>query len=76
MYHQKLRTFSNVTPVLPGKVTMVDLGDTSHTLGPFVVSTQPQQQHVEASVEDESGTQRHSAHAPIVDLRNITQFRE
>lgn len=55
---------------------MVDLGDTSHTLGPFVVSTQPQQQHVEASVEDESGTQRHSAHAPIVDLRNITQFRE
>ena len=32
MYHQKLRTFSNVTPVLPGKVTMVDLGDTSHVM--------------------------------------------
>lgn len=74
MHPQKLRTFSNVTPIQPGMITVVDLGDTSRTLGPFVVSPQPQQLGEDRSCLQ--FTPINSVPAPIVDLRNRTQSRE
>ncbi|KAI9456350.1 hypothetical protein BJY52DRAFT_560465 [Lactarius psammicola] len=72
MHPQKLRTFSNVTPIQPGMITMVDLGDTSRTLGPFVVSTHPHQ-HLD---EDQARLlfTPNSMPAPMIDLRKITQL--
>ncbi len=53
---------------------MVDLGDTSRTLGPSVVSTHPHQQ----LGEDQARLlfTPNSVPAPMIDLRKITLFRE
>ena len=74
---QKPRTFSNITPIQPGMVTMVDLGDTSRTLGPFVVPTQPLLQ----LGEDQSRLRfpHNSVPVPMIDLKKLkkkSQFRE
>ena len=68
---QKPHTFSNVTPIQPGMITMVDLGDTSHTLGLFV----PQQQQL--SIDQPHLLFTHNpVPVPTIDLRKISQFRK
>jgi hypothetical protein len=57
---------------------MVDLGDTSRTLGPFVVSTQPKQLPSEDPSEDQTLLllTHTELPAPVVDLRRRSKFRE
>jgi hypothetical protein len=80
MHPPKLRTFSNVTPIVAGMVTMVDLSDTTRP-GPLVaVSTVvPQQLLAEASAEelsDQSVSPFTHDPTPMIDLSKRNQIRE
>lgn len=68
----KLHTSSNVTPIRPGMITVVDLGDTSHSLGPFVMSTS-EDPHVDQSPLLFTHTE---SPAPVVDLTRRSKIRE
>ena len=57
-------------------VTMVDLGDTSRMTGPFIHSTQPQQQPGEDQSCLPFTQAKKSVAAPILDLRKRPQIRE
>lgn len=74
MHPQKPRTFSNVTPIQPGTVTIVDLGDTTRTLGPIVA--QPQQLQLSKDQPLPFTTAAPVGPVPMIDLKKMIQPRE
>jgi hypothetical protein len=67
MYHKKIHLFSMTTPIRPGVVTYIDLGDTKHSFPPAQVE-RPVDVNVPMPLADSRGT-------PMVDLRSLMAIK-
>ena len=67
----KIRLFSTITPIQPGVLTMVDLGDTSSTFAPFVPAQPAQLDDSEYKHHIPSAKNTQDATGKVVDLRSL-----
>ena len=63
----KIRVFSTITPIQPGVLTMVDLGDTSSAFAPFALAQPEQLGEYKLHIPPAKNTQD----ANLVDLRSL-----
>lgn len=63
----KIHLFSTTTPIQPGILTMVDLGDTSSTFSPFVLAQPVQPGEDKLHLPSVKNTQD----VKVVDLRSL-----
>ena len=65
--HNKIHLFSTITPIQPGVLTIVDLGDTSGAFSPLILAEQPGKDSLNLPIPPA----KDSEDTNVVDLRSL-----